>query len=1480
MAAHQPRATHRRLKILAVTALVAVVLAGGAYVGWKARKRAMVNAALVEGTAAYERGDWETARRMLGRWISVHPDDTAVLAKYARAQLSLRPLPSDAIRQAIGAYRVLLRTSPADEPAFRRLALLYELTGNFGELEHIADKRLAAVPDDPAAILARAKSLLYREKPEACREQLEALVQRLGEREPQRPELVEACILLGALTAQAVPAGGDAARAAEALGWLTRALEHQPESAAALVQRAALRRTLADRTRRPLSAADAQAARDDLEQAEKLPLPDPRARLALAEEWLAHREYDRAAVVLEAAGKLDPESLTDVFVDPADWMVALFAQNAKLALLTAQRERGVQLAQEALERLRGRPQRTQVIPFAVELFVLADRTLEARELLDEYLDAMKLVRAGAAGEEQTAYLQAIVASAENQPYRVIELLEPVADRPTARPLIRVMLAEAYSRTGQIGRATKVLAQERAERPTTPQTAMQLARLHLGRGAWTEALDALAPLEETQRDADVQLLELAARLGLAGQEPPEKRSALLAELAGGLARLREAEPQRSDVRILLASVAEQQGRPEVAEAELRRAGAECADPLPALLALSRLQASAGRPEEAVAGLRSACERFAERATPWLALADLLASRSRPDEARAVLRGGVEAVTSPEDRRRVAVALASLDILHGEAAGGIAALRALAAEDMGDVQVRALLLEVPEVSQDRAGAQQLVDQIKAAEGGSGLVWRLQQARVWLAGPERHARQGEIVELLRYCIEADPTRIVPVLLLGRAYEDAGDFAAAEAVYHGGFRATGAPEVADRLVALLQRQKRYSEVRALLAQVAQKLDERMLSSWRIALAVGEGQYGEAVNELELRLAGRQKDPLDLVRLAGLSYAQTRAAERALAYLDQAAALGADPPTVTRTRVAILRAERREDEAEQALNDLVGQAASPEAYTLRASYYIGTGREDLAERDYRELARISKDGFGHALLGEFYAQTGRLDRAIDTWMEGLQVHPDATQLKRGLSKALLTRKQPGDREIAATLLDELRQELPDDTDLLWIMAVRNADAGTPEKRASARELLKQAVVSSPAGAETYRGLAELAFRLEDFATARDLAQRGARLHPDNAGLLLLQTRAELALGNLDAARQAAMATRLIEPRNPEALEILIEIAIRRKDTAGLEGALAIVRQLVQEEPERDAWQILRARVHAGLGQPDVALSALEVFAQTDAGRASVPTHLTLHDLYRKRGDAAAAERALAAAGALAPDHLAVVHARLVALAEAKRFDEVLELAKQQQQRERPRPEILLSAASLLGASPAHLDAALALCQQAVELNPEDARAYLSLGELAYGKGDVERSIAAYRAALRIDPAQPEALNNLAWVLAEKRAAYAEALTHARQAVALRPGDANFRDTLAFILRNTPGKLKEARDEFRRCAELAGAGSPLRARALFNLAQVCSALEEWDAVPGHLKDALAAENGGQVFTPDERAQIEQLLRAAHESGRVSVAKPR
>jgi predicted Zn-dependent protease len=1463
--ADQPHPSARRkIKILAVTALVGVVALGGLYAGWKGRKALMVRRALATGLAAYEQGDWETARLNLGRYISVHQDDADTLGKYAYAQLSVRPVKPEHLHQAMGAYRTILRLQPEHDQAFARLALLYEATGTLGELGHIAERRLDVRPDDPAAVIAQVKDLLFRERRDAARAALEGLVARLAEGQEACDEFVEACVMLAGL--KGANDGPDAGP--RAVDWLDQAVDRCPQSGWALIQRAARRQPLAgtppgdaEEHRRP--------ARADLERAEALGALEPRVRLLLSEQWMILQEYDRAAAQLEAARHATWAELETFLVDPADWSVALFVQNAKLALLTGDITGGVALTEQILEELGERPQRAGVLPIAVELFVAGGRSPEARRCLEDYVEALSLSGRLAPGDEQVAWLRAVVARGENKPYEVIEHLAPVAEQRGVRPAIQSLLAEAYMQTDQPARAARLFERIGVSAAAHPRLARLAAQVQVARGAWAEALGTLRTLEQSEGDSpEVAIMRLSAQLGLAYERGGPAAAEGIDAATRELHELRARFPDQVSVRLVLAAVAEQRNDLETAEDELKQAIEECTEPLAAYRALARLYAGSQRPDEARATLEQACRHHADRPAAWLALGDFLAGSQKTDEARTVLHRGLEALTAEPGRTALQQRLALLDLVEGERAAAIAALQELAAADPDDIRTRALLLELPEIAGEEAAAGALLEEIKRSEGASGVTWRIHEARLWLERRDWRARREPIEAHLKYCLDADPSLSAPVLLLGRMFEDLGDLASAETTYLNGFNRTGSLEAADRLLALFGRQRRFAEGRDLLQRMQQTLSAAAASTRRLALDIGEQRYDSALHELQMRTAGADRDPLDLVRLAWVSYAQNRDPDAALRVLDEAAAAGAAPLEVARVRTSILQNQGRHAEVEAVLDQLVAEHPTPDAFLLRASYRNSMGRTELAEQDYAALAQAAQSDFGPAVLGEFYAQSGQLDRAIQEWEAGLQAYPDSQVLSRGLAKAYLTRGQTGDRERADELLAELEQYLGDDADLIWVRAVEAAQLDTPESLARARELLRRAAQASPSRVEVYEGLCELAFGLGEVAVARDLAVRGLQANPGTESLLLAQARAELLLGRPDVARQHARFVLATNRENTAALLILLEVALRQQDTPSLREALARLEERIAADRTNDSLWILRAQTQMALGEADAAIESLAAFCATDAGRMSMPALLALQDLYRFTGDFAVAARTLDAAAAIEDHHPGVLHGRVLLLAAQGSFDDVVALM-QTAQVEPQDADLLVSVANALAASPAHTEQAIALCQRAHELAPQNVNSLLALGDLEYQRGAALAAQQAYHACLALQPSHPAALNNLAWVLAESGTSLEEALSAARQAVSLQPTDANFRDTLAFVLRQSE-RLDEARAEYRRSIELTPPNSVQRARSLFHLAQVCAQLEDWEPVTAYLKEALAASEGRPIFAAEEQAEIQRLLAAAQQ----------
>ncbi|MCX5684966.1 MAG: tetratricopeptide repeat protein, partial [Planctomycetota bacterium] len=448
-------------------------------------------------------------------------------------------------------------------------------------------------------------------------------------------------------------------------------------------------------------------------------------------------------------------------------------------------------ADDVLIALNDRPQRILVLPSAIQLYVAVaekrgadapQRTADARRCLDDYLTLARVTQRVPEPREKVAYLQARVAKAEDKPYRVIEILEPVtAQNPLDSTLLRLQ-AEAYSITDQPRRSIRSLTQYIKLQPRDPAMTLQLAREYLKLRDWNRALQTARlaePLDPT--DIIIKLLRIEANVYVAAERSDKPDTRQLDALSAELADLRKSHPDNVDIRLLQAIVAMNKNDLATAEKELNSAIKECkqTETLRPELQLARLHFRAKRIPEAIEVCRASCQRHPLAAAAWEALAEMQQANETPDEAQATLEKGVATVTDRGEKRSVTLKLAVFHILQGRQKAGIDLLKGLTEKDPHEVYARSILLSLPDVAKDEAAAQKLVDEVRVAEGENGLTWRLRQASLWLSKNDWRTRQQDIAGYLGQCINADPEWSAPTLLLGRMHEQLGNLDRAEEIY-----------------------------------------------------------------------------------------------------------------------------------------------------------------------------------------------------------------------------------------------------------------------------------------------------------------------------------------------------------------------------------------------------------------------------------------------------------------------------------------------------------------------------------------------------------------------------------------------------------------------------------------------------------------------------------------------------------------------------
>ena len=156
--------------------------------------------------------------------------------------------------------------------------------------------------------------------------------------------------------------------------------------------------------------------------------------------------------------------------------------------------------------------------------------------------------------------------------------------------------------------------------------------------------------------------------------------------------------------------------------------------------------------------------------------------------------------------------------------------------------------------------------------------------------------------------------------------------------------------------------------------------------------------------------------------------------------------------------------------------------------------------------------------------------------------------------------------------------------------------------------------------------------------------------------------------------------------------------------------------------------------------------------------------------------------------------------------------------------------------------------------QQVINQEDNYAPAYVALGVLREQSGDKAAALDDYRKAVKYDPKNVPALNNLAYLLADNFGESEEGLSYALMAFRLEPNDPRIMDTLGYLL-----LLNERYGDAVKVLDRAYQMLPKESAVALHLAQALLAAGEKEKGRGLLQDVL--RNG----SAQEKAQAKTIL---------------
>jgi len=495
-------------------------------------------------------------------------------------------------------------------------------------------------------------------------------------------------------------------------------------------------------------------------------------------------------------------------------------------------------------------------------------------------------------------------------------------------------------------------------------------------------------------------------------------------------------------------------------------------------------------------------------------------------------------------------------------------------------------------------------------------------------------------------------------------------------------------------------------------------------------------------------------------------------------------------------------EKAEEALRDHAKNDPTNEtAITNYANFLAASKRLPEAETAIRQVLNDKKSfPAGHQIVGDFYVRTQQFDKAIAEYQAGATDDPkNAVKYQERLVALQAYRNKPGE---AAKMAKDLADEHPKDSSVNEMYASILLQTGQKADAAKSLEELKQLVVKNPGDPILHLDLARAYFSLNEKDKA--LPEALEALHSEQkspsprVGVIVpAQTVAARIYedhGQHAKAMETADLVLAAQPGNPDAILIRDRALI---GTGQADKAQPELETLVKQFPKMNDAHLQLATLYLDQKQFDKARAEFEVLNSTTppdirgfiglqtvkmaTGKGEEAIQI-MQDLVNKNPTILPYRYELA--------NFQAAFAGQLWNSNTPKSKELLQSAADNYK------EILKTTANSaevwlrLGVMQRQLgqyDTSLASFEQAGNADPKSVAAFLNQALICDALGKKKEATDSYNKVLAIDPDNPLALNNLAFMTADSGANLDQAMTWAERAKKRAPSNPDISDTLGYV---------------------------------------------------------------------------------------------
>jgi tetratricopeptide (TPR) repeat protein len=499
---------------------------------------------------------------------------------------------------------------------------------------------------------------------------------------------------------------------------------------------------------------------------------------------------------------------------------------------------------------------------------------------------------------------------------------------------------------------------------------------------------------------------------------------------------------------------------------------------------------------------------------------------------------------------------------------------------------------------------------------------------------------------------------------------------------------------------------------------------------------------------------------------------------------------------------ENDRQKAEAVLRERVKQDPSSVVGTENlANYLLANNRYPEAEATIKPLLDDKKKfPTGHQAVGDFYFRAKKYDQALQQYQAGLKEDPkNKTQYNQRIVGVY---EATGRNDDALRLAKQMADDEPKNTAANELYAGLLLRTGTQSNLSKSLDELKNMVQNSPTDGLLHLDLARVYYASKQpdkaLTEALDAMQYEAKAKAPRAPVLtmsrLIAARIYEDRGQHAKAIEQTSMLLQIDPRNPDARLIRDRAQIASNN---IEPAQADLEMLVQQVP-----QMAEAHLQLGnlyLNQKQFDKASAEFGKVWKMNPPDVRGFIGLQTIKLAQGKGEDGIQALEDLLQQNPKDLNLRYQ--LAMFESRVGAEMLpsnsthgkELLQEAANNYKEILKTKSDSADVwvrLGAVQRQLgqfDAALASFEQASNADPRDAAAALNQALLLEALGKKKEAGAAYSKVLGIDPENPLALNNLAYLNAENGTNLDQAMTFAQRAKKRVPNSPDISDTLGYV---------------------------------------------------------------------------------------------